>query len=92
MKVRLASANSLHERLVFLDDARAWVLGAPFSELAKRPHTALIRMRPEDEARKIAVYSEIWDEADPLAGEAAPSIEKASGKRTGQQTSKRELT
>jgi hypothetical protein len=67
LKVRLASANSLHERLVFLDDARAWVLGAPFSELAKRPHTALIRMRPEDEARKIAVYSEIWGEADPLA-------------------------
>ena len=65
--VRLAPANLLQERLVFLDGARAWVLGAPFSELAKRTYTALMRMRPEDEARKLAVYSEIWEEAEPLS-------------------------
>ena len=61
--VRVASANILYERLVLLDSGRAWVLGAPFSHLAKRRHTTLIRMRPEDEARKIAVYAEIWEEA-----------------------------
>jgi hypothetical protein len=66
LKVRLASPSSLHERLVLLDDTRAWLLGAPFSELAKRPHTALVRMRPEDEARKIAVYSEVWEAAEPV--------------------------
>jgi hypothetical protein len=38
LKVRLASADSLHRRR-FLDDTRAWVLGAPFSELAKGRHT-----------------------------------------------------
>jgi len=65
--VRLAAANSLHERLVLLDDMRAWVLGSPFSELAKRAHTALVRMRPEEEARKIAVYSEVWEVAEPLS-------------------------
>ena len=67
LMVRLASAKSLHERLVILDDARAWILGAPFSDLAKRSHTALVRMRPEEEARKIAVYSEVWGEAEPLS-------------------------
>jgi hypothetical protein len=28
--------------------------------LAKRRHTTLVRMRPEEEARKLAVYAEIW--------------------------------
>jgi hypothetical protein len=64
--VRLASANTLHERLIVLDDGRAWVLGVAFAALAKRTYTSLVRMRPEEESRKIAVYSEIWDEAEPL--------------------------
>jgi hypothetical protein len=64
--VRLAAANTLFERLVLLDDERAWVVGAPFSQLAKRAHTTLVRMRPEEEARKIAVYAEIWNDAKPL--------------------------
>ena len=41
LTVRLASANSLHERLILLDRSRAWVLGVPFSQLAKRAHTTL---------------------------------------------------
>jgi hypothetical protein len=65
--VRVASANTLYERLILLDGGRAWVLGAPFSHLAKRTHTTLVRMRPEEEARKIAVYAEIWEEAKPLS-------------------------
>lgn len=64
--VRLASANLLHERLILLDGDRGWIVGVPFSELAKRTHTSLVRMRPEEEARKIAVYSEIWEDAEPL--------------------------
>jgi hypothetical protein len=73
--VRLASANSLHERLVLLDSDRGWILGAPFSDLAKRTHTALLRMRPEEEARKIALYSEIWAEAEPLSPSTEGPIE-----------------
>ena len=67
LMVRVASANLLHERLILLDGGRAWVLGAPFSLLVKRTHTTLIRMRPEEEARKIAMYAEIWEEAKPLS-------------------------
>jgi hypothetical protein len=66
LMVRLASANSLHERLILLDCSRAWVLGVPFSKLSRRAQTALARMRPEEEARKIAVHAEIWEEAEPL--------------------------
>ena len=64
--VRLASANTLHEQLILLDGDRAWVLGVPFSDLAKRIQTSLVRMRPEEEARKIEVYAEIWEKARPL--------------------------
>jgi hypothetical protein len=67
LMVRVASANTLYERLILLDGGRAWVLGAPFSHLAKKTYTTLLRMRPEEEARKIAVYAEIWDEARPLS-------------------------
>jgi hypothetical protein len=65
--VRLASANTLYERIILLDGERGWVSGAPFSHLAKKSNTTLVRMRPEEEARKTAVYSEIWDDAKPLA-------------------------
>src|SRR5262245_32522114 len=67
LMVRLAPANTLHERLIMLDGGRAWVSGVPFSDLAKRTHTTLVRMRPEEEARKIAMYAEIWDQAEPLS-------------------------
>jgi hypothetical protein len=65
--VRLAPANTLHERLILLDGGRAWVSGVPFGNLAKRPYTTLVRMRPEEEARKIGVYAKLWEEAEPLS-------------------------
>ena len=40
LMVRVASANTLYERLILLDGERAWVPGAPFSHLANR-HTRL---------------------------------------------------
>jgi hypothetical protein len=67
LRVRLAPRNSLHERLVLLDGDRAWLVGVPFNTLAKRTRTTLTRMRPEEEARKIAVYAEVWEEAAPLS-------------------------
>jgi hypothetical protein len=67
LMVRLASANTLYERIILLDGERAWVSGVPFGHLAKKSNTTLVRMRPEEEARKSAVYSEIWDDAKPLS-------------------------
>jgi hypothetical protein len=65
--VRVAPANTLYERLILLDGGRAWTLGAPFSRLVKRAYTTLVRMRPEEEARKTSMYTEIWEEAKPLS-------------------------
>jgi hypothetical protein len=66
LMVRLTRANTLHERLMLLDRASGWVLGMPLSSLATQTRTTLIRMRPEEQAHKIAVYAEIWEEAEPL--------------------------
>jgi len=73
LMVRVTLANTLYERLILLDGARAWALGAPFSQLAKRAYTTLVRMRPEEEARKIAMYAEIWEEAKPLSSRSEAS-------------------
>ncbi|MCC6778401.1 MAG: hypothetical protein IT537_17525 [Hyphomicrobiales bacterium] len=67
LNVRMASSNSLHERLIILDAERAWGLEVSFNELAKQTQGALVRLRPEEEVRKISVYEEIWQEADPLS-------------------------
>ena len=80
LMVRVASANTLSERLILLDGGRAWVLGVPFSHLARRTLTTLVRMRPEEEVRKIEVYAEIWEEAKPLVT-AQLSVERATPAR-----------
>jgi len=64
--VRLASPNTIHERVILLDGERAWVSGVPFSSLARRTRSTLVRMSPEEEVRKIAIYSELWEIAEPL--------------------------
>ena len=66
LMVRLAAANTLHDRLILVDGGTVWILAHSFGSLAKSAHTSLIRMRPEAAARKIAVYAEIWREAQPL--------------------------
>jgi hypothetical protein len=80
LMVRVAPSNSLYERVILLDDSRAWLLGAPFSHLAKRIHTTLVRMRPEEEARKIELYAEIWEEAKPLPQLSERAIECADAR------------
>jgi hypothetical protein len=66
LMVRLAPANTLQDRLILVDSATAWVLGASFGNLAQRAHTSLVRMPAEAAADKIAAYATIWEEAKPL--------------------------
>jgi hypothetical protein len=66
LMVRLAPPRTLHDRLILIDSDTVWMLGHSFSNLARRAHTSLVRMRPEAAARRVAVYAEIWREARPL--------------------------
>jgi hypothetical protein len=66
LEVRLASAKTLHDRLIIVDGIDVWGLGQSFNKLAERAHTSLVRMDPETGALKVAAYSEMWQKATTL--------------------------
>lgn len=67
LAVRLASAASLHDRLIVIDGKTAWSLGQSFNALAERAHTTLVRTPPEVASEKIAAYEAMWSSALPLS-------------------------
>jgi hypothetical protein len=69
LSIHLAAAETLPDRLILVDSASAWVLGASFRDLAKDKRTTLMRMPPESAETKIADYAAIWDAATPLQPE-----------------------
>ena len=66
LQVRIAPARDLHDRLVVIDEATAWVVGQSFNKLAERAHTSLVRMNKEAGDLKIAAVVDIWAAATPL--------------------------
>jgi hypothetical protein len=69
LSIRLAAAERLPDRLILVDSATAWALGASFSNLAKDKRTTLMRIPPEAAEAKIADYAAIWEDAEPLQSE-----------------------
>jgi hypothetical protein len=69
LSIRLAAAERLPDRLILVDSATAWALGASFSNLAKDKRTTLMRIPPEAAEAKIADYAEIWEDAEALQSE-----------------------
>lgn len=67
LEVRLAPARSLHDRLIVTDGSTAWVLGQSFKDLAKRAHSALVRMDPDSAALKIGAHVSMWQTATAVA-------------------------
>jgi hypothetical protein len=63
LQVRLATARSLHDRLLVLDSSVAYVVGQSFKDLAKRAHSSLVRMDPESAALKISAHIAMWQTA-----------------------------
>jgi hypothetical protein len=61
LSVRLAAAKTLHDRLILVDGATAWMLGQSFKDMVARSHTSLVRMDPESGSRKIAAYETMWN-------------------------------
>jgi hypothetical protein len=56
LEVRLAPANTLHDRLIIVDHNSVWLLGQSFNALAERSPTSLIRANDETAQMKIAAY------------------------------------
>jgi hypothetical protein len=66
LTIRLAAAQALPDSLILVDSVTAWVLGTPFSDLAKGKRTTLLRLPDEAAQDKASAYAAIWDAARPL--------------------------
>lgn len=66
LKVRLAPARSLHDRLILVDNGGVWTVGQSFNALAARAPTSFSRVDRETAGLKIEAYQIIWEAAVPL--------------------------
>src|SRR4051794_4159171 len=64
--VKLAAADTLHDRLIVIDGTNVWSLGQSFNHLAEKSHTSLDKMDPQSGALKIAAYEAMWKTAAPI--------------------------
>lgn len=53
------STSSVHDRLVFVDNAECWVMGASIKDAASKP-TYLAPLSPDVSKAKLAYYETIW--------------------------------
>ena len=66
LAVKLAAARLLHDRLIAIDDAGAWVLTQSLNAFATRSPASIVRVDAETANLKIAAYQAIWGQATPL--------------------------
>jgi hypothetical protein len=66
LEVRLAPPRSLHDRLILLDSATAFVLTQSLNAFAGRSPASIIRSDDEIAKLKIAAYQDMWNAAAPL--------------------------
>jgi hypothetical protein len=66
LEARVTAAGLLHDRLIIIDDHRAWSLTQSFKDLVARSPASLLPVTPEVAQPKIAAYQDIWNGAQPL--------------------------
>jgi hypothetical protein len=66
LAIRVVDAQMLPDPLVVVDNFTGWLLGASFSDLARDKRTTLMRLPPEAAQERIAAYSALWEDAEPL--------------------------
>jgi hypothetical protein len=70
LEAKLAPARMLHDRLIAIDDASAWILTQSLNAFATRSPASIVRVDEETAKLKITAYQAIWGQATPLT--AAP--------------------
>jgi hypothetical protein len=66
LEVRVATARSLHDRLIAVDDSQAWTLTQSLKDFAARSPATVVKVDTETAGLKIGAYAEIWQGAAPL--------------------------
>jgi hypothetical protein len=66
LEAKLTPARILHDRLIVIDDATAWVLTQSLNAFATRSPASIVRVDDETASLKIAAYQAMWGQASPL--------------------------
>jgi hypothetical protein len=67
VEAKMASARTLHDRLLIVDHALVWIVGQSFNALAVRAPTSFVKSDPETTTLKVRAYEDIWNNASSLA-------------------------
>lgn len=65
-EVRLAPAGSLHDRIIIVDEQDVYTVSQSYKDIAKRSPASVMRADPDMAQAKIAHYSQLWQQADPI--------------------------
>ncbi len=66
LTARATAPRALHDRLILVDDADAWILTQSLKDLAVRSHASLTRSSPDIAGLKISAYQALWDASSPI--------------------------
>lgn len=66
LEVRLAPAKTLHDRLIFIDGAKAYSLTQSIKDFAVKSPASVLPVATEIAALKIAAYETMWSTASIL--------------------------
>ena len=64
LEIRLAPKRTLHDRAIFLDSKKVWVVGQSFNALATRAATTMVPMEGDAADLKVQAYEELWNKSE----------------------------
>lgn len=67
LEVRLTSPRALHDRVVLVDGANAWIVTQSFKDIAKRTAASIQRSDGETATLKVDAYEALWADARKIA-------------------------
>ena len=62
-RVEARKSSSIHDRVIIVDGAQCWVLGASIKDAAAKKPTYLAPLPADVTAQKVQIYEEIWNAA-----------------------------
>ena len=66
LSARLATAKTLHDRLLLIDVKEVWIITQSLNAIAERSPASIVRVEGDTSSDKIAAYQDIWSKSPPL--------------------------
>jgi hypothetical protein len=66
VEIRLSPTKRLHDRAIFIDNSKVWIVGQSFNALATRSATSMVPITGQASELKLEAYKQLWAESEPL--------------------------